>query len=293
MSISLKNSVLELEIQEPGKKYAGSRFDWTGQIRQIIYKDKHTFCTNEKKDLSQINDFGRGLYNEFGIDMAVGYDDCEVNSEFPKIGVGFLRKEDKSDYNFFKPYTIFPATFSILKSKNSVVFNCDTKPYNGYGYDLKKRIELDETSFSISYTLFNSGTNRIITNEYIHNFLAINNKSIDHGYSLKFSTPLQTEGEIVNPEKKISFNQQTINFESAINKEFFFSNIIPPITKNISWRLQNHIDKIGISEKCNFSPQKVNLWGHSHVVSPEIFFKINLAPGESIEWQRNFEVFEL
>lgn len=292
MSISLKNLLLELEIQEPGKRYSGSRFDWTGQISQIIYKEKHTFCTNETTNHSLTNELGRGLYNEFGIDLPFGYDDCAVNSEFPKIGIGFLRKDDNSDYNFFRPYSIFPAIFSTVQNKNAVVFNCKTKTYNGYGYNLIKEIVLKGHEFSINYKLFNSGTKPIITNEYIHNFLAINYRLIDKSYSLYFSAQLQTNGEVVNPEEKIQFNHQTINFESAINKEFFFSNIIPPATNDISWKLQNHIDKIGISESCNFSPQKVNLWGQSHVVSPEIFFKINLEPGESIEWQRNYEVFE-
>lgn len=293
MSISLKNSLLAIEIQEPGKKYHGSRFDWTGQITQIVYKNKHTFCTNETLDKSVINEYGRGLYNEFGIDTPVGYDECNINESFPKVGIGLLQKKADENYNFFKPYPVFPATFATLQTENAVEFSCEIDPNNGYGYRLNKKIILSENTCSVHYNLSNTGTKTITTNEYIHNFLSINNRPIDNNYVLKFSNDIQMAGEKVNPEEKIVFNKNFISFKTNILEEFFFSNLIPAPINRVSWKLENSIDKIGISESSNFSPLRINLWGKGHVISPEIFFEINLLPGQTIEWQRNYEVFEI
>ena len=93
MALLLENNLLQLEIQEPGKGYCGSRFDWTGQITQIRYRRQHTFCTEETVDPALVNKLGRGLYNEFGIDQPLGYHDCSVGDKFPKIGIGLITRD--------------------------------------------------------------------------------------------------------------------------------------------------------------------------------------------------------
>ncbi len=126
MSIQLKNDTLCLELNKPGKVYQGSRFDWTGQIVQITYLDKHTFCTKELKDEKSNKIQGQGLYNEFGIDMPVGYYTCCPGDQFPKIGVGQLTKKYDISYDFFNPYQIdpyqlYPNKFENYLNPNSAV----------------------------------------------------------------------------------------------------------------------------------------------------------------------------
>lgn len=40
---------LDVEITEPGERYSGSRFDWTGFVAQITLDGKHTFCGSESE----------------------------------------------------------------------------------------------------------------------------------------------------------------------------------------------------------------------------------------------------
>lgn len=47
MGIRIENEILIVEIAEAGQ-YDGSRFDWTGFIRQVTLKQgSHTFCAYE------------------------------------------------------------------------------------------------------------------------------------------------------------------------------------------------------------------------------------------------------
>ncbi len=292
MPIILSNNILKLEIQKPGEKYHGSRFDWTGQIIQIIYKNRHSFCSNESQLSENEDKLGRGLYNEFGIDKPIGYDDCKPGEQFPKIGIGMLKKESNEHYNFFHTYQIIPANFNYIFSDNSITFYAETGIVNGYGFKLAKEIHLNASCFSIHYELFNTGTKAILTNEYVHNFLSVNNQLIDKSYQLKFSAHLNLAGEIVNPENKVVINEKAISFTDKVQEEFFFSEMMPVKENGASWKLENEIEKIGIEEKVDFTPKRINLWGKKHVVSPEIFFEINVEPGRSISWKRDYRIYE-
>ena len=64
-------------------------------------------------------------------------------------------------------------------------------------------------------------------------------------------------------------------------------------TVKAKWSLENHKSKIGISESGDFQTNAVNLWGCGHVISPELFFTINIQPGQSIAWTRCYSVYEL
>lgn len=293
MSVILSNSKLKIEIQKPGEKYKGSRFDWTGQITQITYKNKHTFCTNETEVIEKRDLLGRGLYNEFGIDEPIGYNECSVGELYPKIGVGMLVRDSVGEYDFYSPHEVHPALFSISNDTNSAKFTSKSPVINGYGFELEKTIQIIDNSILINYKLVNIGSKPFSTNEYIHNFLSINDRKLNSDYVLKFPKNLQQVGEVVNPESKIVFSEREITWSSELKEQFFFSLIQECNADGASWQLENLQDKIGIMESCSFKPQRVNLWGNKHVVSPEIFFKINLKPNESVIWQRKYEIYEL
>ncbi len=290
----LRNEYLCLEIQEPGENYRGARFDWSGQLIQITFLNKHTFCARETLNEFDRNKHGRGLYNEFGIDHPVGYDECSINGLFPKIGVGLLKKKSLQPYDFFEDYKVEPYYFSSTFNKDRAFFSCKTNHNREYSFELNKQIVLDKNKFTISYSLFNSGYKTIRTNEYVHNFLSINENKIDENYILYFSFPLKplNFNKFVNPEKTVHFNKDFCFWNSFIKEPFFFSNINTIYKGKENWTLIHLTDKVGIRESADFIIQKVNLWGASHVISPEIFFQINVLPGEKISWSRFYEIFD-
>ena len=60
-----------------------------------------------------------------------------------------------------------------------------------------------------------------------------------------------------------------------------------------SWELINTNCNIGIRETSSFDTNKINLWGWKHVISPELFFDININPGELVKWSRVYDVFKV
>jgi hypothetical protein len=293
MAQILKNQNLEIHIDTPFENYKFSRFDWTGKIVDVKFKNI-PLSSIENPDCQNEHCFGKGFYNEFGIDTALGFEEADIGGWFHKIGVGLLKKDD-TQYLFNKPYEIKPAEFRIISESNRLIIHCKSESMNGYSYLLKKEIELHNSSFTIKYYLQNTGEKDISTNEYVHNFTAINKDVIGNNYILKFPFQLKPElfDETVNPELKVEVGLNDIKFNGSPKEHFFFSNLTGSENVDAAWELTNLKSKVGISETGNFQTNKVNLWGANHVISPELFFHIFIKPGQSIEWSRNYRVYKV
>ncbi|HEX2395926.1 MAG TPA: hypothetical protein VHI78_11315 [Bacteroidales bacterium] len=295
MAVVLKNDLLCVTIDEPGKVYNGSRFDHTGNISQITLDGKWTFCTGEVTNGFDPRSNGRGLYNEFGISQPVGYNDCGIGQKFPKIGVGLLTRTSSKAYDFFAPYQAEPFKIHFEYDNSRIKFIVLPQDCRGYSVKLVKTVTLSENSFKIGYELENTGTKRIVTNEYCHNFIAINNSLIDANYIL--TVPCKTTGtsdmnEAINPEKAVELNTNTLSFRLTPKSDFFFSPLANFQTMG-EWILSHEGFRIAIKESTDFIPELMNVWGTGHVVSPELFVKIDLMPGETRKWQRKYEFYHL
>ncbi|MGB5667509.1 MAG: hypothetical protein WBM53_11710 [Maribacter sp.] len=293
MAHILKNKNLEIHIDPPLENYNSSRFDWTGKIVKVKFRNILVSGT-ERMDWEEEQHLGKGFYTEFGIDTPLGFDEAKIGGWFHKIGVGLLKKDD-NQYIFNKAYEIKPAQFKTTTNSNKIIIECKSQAINGYSYLLKKEIELFESSFVINYFLQNTGTKPIITNEYNHNFVAINKDSIGKNYILKFPFQLKPKlfGEIVNPERKVDIGLNEIKFNGLPKEQFFFSNLSGDETVDAGWELINLKNKIGISETGSFKTIKVNLWGWEHVISPELFFNMDINSGQSIKWSRTYNLFKI
>ena len=125
--------------------------------------------------------------------------------------------------------------------------------------------------------------------------MAINNALIGEDYTLKFPFPINPSlfDETVNNENAVEIGLDNITFNKTPEQQFFFSNLTGGKELEAEWTLTNLKANVGIKEIGNFKTDKINLWGWKHVISPELFFKISLIPGKSLEWSRKFEVFKI
>lgn len=289
----LKNDLLEVHIDLPENNYQGSRFDWTGKIAEVYYKGI-LVTTTEKINGTDEFIYGKGLYNEFGIETPIGFDEIHEGEYFHKIGIGMLKKEGDK-YEFFKEYEIKPAHFKITDEPNKIIIECISEEVNGYAYRLRKEIELLERDIIIHYKLVNTGEKTIKTDEYTHNFLAFNNELMGEDYILTFSHPVKQDQfwAAVNPENKVEVGKQDFSFNATPEEQFFFANVLGKVESEVFYMLTHNKLNIGMSETTDFIPSKVNLWGWKHVISPELFFEINLKKGEEAEWTRSYRVFDV
>ncbi|GAB5486260.1 MAG: hypothetical protein Pars93KO_26940 [Parasphingorhabdus sp.] len=289
----LKNENLEVHIDLPNENYQSSRFDWTGKI-QSVYFQGIPFSITEKNDHQNEHLFGKGFYNEFGIETALGFEEAEIGEWFHKIGIGLLKKNE-SDYYFHKELEIKPAEFSVNANPACIEIVCASEALNGYTYILFKKIELLENGFLVSYTLENTGEKDIITDEYTHNFLSINNQPVSPNYALSFPFALMSSEfeELVDPEEKIILGETKVSFSGKTTDQFFIGRLAGNQSTRAQWELINSSQKIGIREIASFQAQKVNLWGWKHVISPELFHNIHLKPGELTKWNRRYQIFRI
>ncbi len=289
----LKNDKLEVRIDLPGENYSLPRFDQTGKIGSVKFNGVQVSGI-ERTDTQTTDKIGMGFYNEFGIETAVGFDETKMGDWFHKIGVGLLKKEER-EYFFHKDHPIKPAQFSWDSSKSkSLKMRCVGGLVNGFAYELQKEIKLLKDGFLISNKLKNTGSKQIQTDEYNHNFLAVDNELMGADYVLKFPFELKPRGfgEIVNSEQKVVIGRQDLTFSSTPNEQFFFSNLTGDKSVEATWELFNLNRKIGIRETGNFKTNKINLWGWSHVISPELFYSISILPGQTALWSRQYEIWQ-
>ena len=290
MSHILKNKNLEIQIDLPAENYNFSRFDWTGNIVSVKFKNIQLASTESITYENEMQN-GKGFYNEFGIDTALGFNEAVIGDWFHKIGVGLLKK-DNEEYIFNRNYEIKPADFEIKYTSNTILITCKSEFNNGYSYVLKKEIKLEKHGFTINYDLENTGEKEIITDEYVHNFLAINKELIGRNYVLKFPFKLMPAFflETVNPEQKVTIGQTDVTFNDSPKEQFFFSNLTGYKNVKPQWELKNLESKISISETGSFHTNKVNLWGWKHVISPELFIDISIEPGQNANWTRTYKI---
>lgn len=296
MAIILKNNILSLSIEEPGRVYKHSRFDWTGNISQILFENKFSFCSAETTGDFNVERHGQGLYNEFGIVKPIGYDDCAVGEKFPKIGVGLLTKQRNEAYNFLQAYEIDPFDIHEEKGEKWIKYTVFPKDCRGYSTKLIKKIELSDNFFAIDYELENTGTQKIQTNEYCHNFIAIGQSNIDEHYTLRVPCEINAPSsmiEAVNPENAVILNTNSLNFNGTPEKDFFYSPLAEFQSKHGEWEITHDRIGVGVKEQTDFIPEIMNVWGRKHVISPELFIKIDMEPGQKLKWQRNYIFYYL
>ncbi len=287
MSIFLENDFVKLHIELPQEGYTFPRFDQTGKISSVSFKGMP--LTGVEKAGATGKHGGLGLFTEFGIDGPLGFAETNIGDWCHKIGVGLVQK-DRANYHFLHDYKIQPCDFAISHTDNSVQVTCIGPLKNGYGYSLSKEIVLLESGFDINYQLKNTGQKAIKTSEYGHNFLAINNNAIGQDYTLQlpFTIARLPEAENVNPEQKIVLGQSEITFTETITKEFFFEDLSGGELVLARWELRDAKNKISISETCSVKTNRVNLWGNGHIICPELFINVDVAPGQTQHWQRNY-----
>lgn len=289
----LRNDALELIIDLPFEGYRRPRFDWSGKIASVRYKGIQV-SGKERLKVEDETIFGQGLYNEFDIQTALGYDEVERGEWFHKIGVGLLRKES-GPYDFYHPYEVSPATFTINADADRIRISCQSARLHGYAYVLEKEIALLPDGFVVRYSLENVGANIIRTQEYNHNFLAFGAALMGPNYTLKlpFVVDQGMFGEGVNPEGKVRASGTDISFSDQPEETFFFGNLSGGNKVSARWALEHTVLGIGLSETVNQPTQAVNLWGERHVISPELFIEIEVAPGTTQTWTRAYSVYQL
>jgi hypothetical protein len=291
MSFRLANADLRLTLETAGETYRSSRFDWNGLIVQARWRG--TALLGQEKPWGQRDPrrFGRGLHNEFGIKAPIGYDDCPVGGWFPKIGTGWLKKDHKP-YFFYDPYELDRLEFGVERDRTRAVFRCASGERNGYAYRYAKTIGLTDDGWTIDYRLENLGAKRLATTEYVHNFLRVAGKPIGPGYELRFPWTIAADelAEAVDPDGAFRLDGDAAVAVGRTKAQFFFGGLSGGRPAEAGWELVHRPSGLALRERGDFPAAGVDLWGWRDVVSPELFHRFDIGPGEAAAWRREYRV---
>ena len=287
----LTSDRLSVEIAQPGTAYAGTRFDWTGFITQITLDNQHTFCVPEDYRPGQ-GSGGIGLCNEFGIDQAIGYESAKPGEPFPKLGIGLLTRLDKPDYSFWYPHQIaqrFPIHFS--HDSSSAEFIVEPVNCRGYAARLNKRLRVNGNALEIKYELANTGEHDLVTTEYVHNFVGIDQKPFGPEYKLTFpySPVIETPSEM---NSILIVDENHLRQKEKPDKPFYARLLGFSENDQPQWELLHQPSGVSMREYADFPPCRIAVWGTTHVISVEVFINIDLKPGESMHWTRRYEFLD-
>ena len=279
--ITLRSDRLVVEIAAPGAAYAGARFDWTAFITQVTLDGRHTFCVPEAVDGTGTG--GAGLCNEFGIFDPVGYEDAVTGEQFPKFGVGLLRRPDLDPYRFSRAYEITAFPLAVEARDDEVMFVMEPLECRGYAGRLQKRVQVAGNRLTIDYRFDNVGTRPVRTNEYVHNFIGLDSHPVGPGYELHlpFVPPAPLPPPLFCRDRLITWSQVPAN-------AFFQAFKQMPPEPVFAWQLVHRPSGLQVAETTDVGWSHLHLYGTSRLVSPEAFVALDLAPGQTKTWQRSY-----
>ncbi len=284
--ITLHNTRLHIDIVEPGTAYTRMRFDWTGTCRQITLDGNITYCSQEAVGDHKGTE-GLGLCNEFGLHTPIDYQYTEVGEYFPKIGVGFLQRVDDGPYLFMNDYPLEAATIRYVQPFPDSITFIQIANRDGWGWELRKTLTLDKNSLAIAYALANTGDYPLHTEEYCHNFFAINNQVVGPDYQVRLPFPPRLE-----PVKGPIAVNDTIITPDRIPEQFFWAAQTDCGRKpDVTWTLTHLPSGRGMNVSEHFPLHAFQIWGMSHVISPELFVEVAVNPGDTQTWKRTYTFF--
>ncbi len=282
--LKLINDNLEVHLGEPGELYRRCRFDWTGICVQVLHEGV-AYCSREAFE-NHPGSEGLGLSHEFGIQTPIGFDRAEPGDWFPKLGVGMLQRTDREPYSFMRDLPLQPADNSVeIVDQGMGALFCQTMTHAaGWGWVLERRLRIEQATLHIDAMLRNTGEYPLVTEEYNHNFLGIGGCDIDAAYT--FSLPF-----VPHPDKlqgEIETHAVGFVVTAVPANSFYVCEDLTQLRDNVVWHLTH--DKLGRGVTCieRYPMHRYAIWGMRHVISPECFVHIDVAPGQTQAWGRSY-----
>ena len=291
----IKNAFIKAEIYLPDHEngyYRGTRFDWSGNMPNLVFNGHSYFGKWFDKYSPEIHDVIMGPVEEF---TALDYPETKAGNTFIKIGVGVLTKPDDQPYAFSRLYPVVNhGKWSIKKHADKVEFThvLNDKVYS-YKYDKTVQLTKDKPELVLFHTLKNTGTRTIETSVYDHNFFVMDNQPIGPDFSVKFTFPLSGGGQGIGDLAEIKGNN--IEFLRLVkNGETVFCSELKGFgtdSKDYDFKIENRKTGTGVRVRCDKPFLKLNYWNCATTLCPEPYIKIKVEPGQEISWTIRYEFY--
>ena len=298
MPISIKSDRLLVEMYSPEDGLITTRFDRAAHIFNIELDGKHRFCVPEQRLPERVTSNGYGLCNEFvWPELSL---ESKAGERFPKLGVGILTQpEDNKPFSFFDAYESELATLDISGRQDRVVITHEMPLCRGVGARIYRKAVVQENNLFLHTTIENTGTRALDLSEYNHNFVAIDDLPVGPGYHLyvpfdKKLADIDGAGFTIGarnpvPGFVVMEKENYITWTRPADGLSWFKRSEEAdirLMAGYHWRLSHDHSPAWIRESQSFAPGAFAFWGVEHTICPEIFIKINVAPGQRQAWTR-------
>ena len=297
---TISNGVITASLYLPDSSsgyYRGTRFDWSGVVKSLVYKEHNYFSVWNKRYDPKLHDAITGPVEEF---VPLGWEQAKAGDTFLKIGVGILQRTNEKPYSFATLYPVVqPGERKIKTDKDRTVFTHILHDPAGWAYEYTKTVRLvkGKSELVLEHSLKNTGTRSLETDMYNHNFFVIDSQRT--GPAIRTSFPfelndngtghgLDTIGKISN--KQISYLRNLENNETMyIGSLTGFRND----AKDYDIRIENLRTRAGVNITCDKPLARLVFWSCATTSCPEPYIHIKAEPGQTFSWAITYRFYEM
>jgi hypothetical protein len=309
--ITIANTQIKAKFYLPDANngyYRGTRFDWSGVIYSLQYQGHDYYGPWYQKRRADVHDFVyegedivagpcsaiTGPVEEFS---ALGYDEAQPGGSFIKPGIGVLRKPDASPYDHYRNYEVLdPGKWTIHSGPDWVEFVQELKGPNGSAYVYRKTLRLakDNARLTMEHSLKNTGTRRIATDVYDHNFLVLDRQSPGPGYTITFPFDIKTNRP-PNPELATVKGTRIIYDKTLKDKDVVATPIqgFGNTPKDYDFRVESTAAGAGVRVTADRPMLRAALWSIRSVSAVEPYLDLSIEPGKEFTWTFTYDYYTL
>ena len=293
--VRLEQPGIALTVSTPDAKtgfYRGTRFDHAGVVGPAAVNGHRVFGPWKPSHDPANNDDIVGPAEEFGMSLPLGYGSAKVGEPFLKIGVGLLIKPEEEKYRFHHNYKVKQfAPWDVQRAGMSVSFR-QRAALNGYGYEYTKIVELvpGKKAFRIRHSLKNTGSERITTEVYNHNFFNVDGDPVGPNYALAFPGTMNSVEPRQNFAEYLRVADKTLTFAKPLGTASASTGLSGLSGSEYRFTLRHEPSAIKLHVTGTGAPvAKTNFWSVSGCACPEPFVTIDVAPGAVQTWDITYD----
>jgi hypothetical protein len=293
-SLRISNDEVEMLIYLPDAEkgmYRATRFDWSGVIGSVKYKDHEYFGYWKDTHDPLFHEDLTGPVEGY-LKPGLGYEEAEPGGGYVRIGVGLIEKPDEAEYSFRNFYKLLDhGTWTLDHGNDWISFRHELNTDIGYSYIYEKRIQLKNDGFLMEHKLQNTGELAIETDQFNHNFFMIDGEPSGTAFSISFPFVVSTEDD---PSGFVELRENEIRFVRDLQEDDSFFLQLQGFSQDLDDHrvtVQNHKSGAGVTFSIDKALHRIAFWACHTTLSPENFIWLNVAPGDSDTWTSEYTLF--
>jgi hypothetical protein len=282
-------------LPDPAKGYyRGMRFDWSGNMSSLTWKGHEYFGQWFEQYDPTLHDAIMGPVEEFLTgESALGYDEAKVGGTFVRIGVGVLRKPEEPAFKRFGTYEIVNnGKWTVTKGKDRITFVHELSDGAGYAYVYTKTLRLEGDSLVIDHELENTGSKRIATTVYNHNFFTLDRKVTGPDLVARFPFEakgdrdlkglLQIRGREISPLRAFTPGENVFTELAGYGTA----------ASDYGFEMENRATGAGVRVTSDRPLAKFVFWSAVKTFCPEPYIDASVDPGKASTWRLTYAFYE-